>query len=606
MDDLELAFHPKLISVLPEYYSEVSCFEEKNETLFQFPNIANFRFVKHTVRDTTVNKLFEDLADRERENVYHLLIVNEDFEEDELIDLLLDKVEISDEKYYMNDSIMILRKESDFLLQKHPIIVSSVCLTTYLKSMQSLLYVELKHIDSNFDDFEESNFKNLRNELAFFTNVVLYPAYLFSGTQENFTKKLHSSLNLIFRHEMSTNLINTIEERLDERSSTVDSLYGKITALTLIPLAVASLLQLNLLEFFDFSKVAYNEKLKLVVNYINPIVVIIILLLGFLFSKAIILISRRNKENWLKFSGMLIAILSSLFAAFANVQLSYTAHKIPGSFLTISFINYLSAGLFLSLFGILIHMNKNDSKDGVWEKIKTNFSFDNLSYPFKAMHISMWVAGASVASASFVTVIDNMYLLWIFIVNSMVGKLTSSKLIKSIFLIFSASVIAFRSFELGTLNGLGLGLLASIAFTGFTFLWSRSENKEKSLGCTMIRTGQMLVISSFYILLFNYLNNLFSTDKEILSYVQLPSSELLRQLFNGLVIGLTYLTLTMASSKISEVRGNNKLLLAVGLSLSIPFTFLFESTLMGHTFSNITYIGVFFFLTSFVLLQKET
>lgn len=606
----EKAFPPRLISVLPEYFSEVLRKEEGANTVFSFPGVQDLQVHELSVpSEIKITKLFETIADQERNNSFHFILTDEDVDSDSLMELLLNKIDSIDGTYFINDSTIILSsvKENNFTFANHPILVSSIFILMYLKDKQSLLYEELKYIDSDYDNFNEQNFKMLRYKFAFFSNVILYPAELFSGEQEKLAEELHSSLNIMYRKSICDNLTLTIEERLEERATNVDSLYSKITALTLIPLSVASLLQLNLFEFFNFEKFKDHKQLDWIIEHINPIAVFMILIIGYFFSRAIILISRKDKTDWLKFTGISIAALSSLLAAFANVQLSHTAKEITGSFFTVSLVNYFTAGIALLIIGLIIYINLNEEKLSIFDKIKNSCKGDLLASPFKALHISSWVAAASFASASFITVVDNMYLLWIFILNSLLPRFSLSKLLKSIFLFMACMIIFYRSYELSVLHGALLGILASIAFTLFSLKWSKNtKSKNRSLDDIMIRTGSMMLSASFFILLFNFIFNLVFNSKNIFNFILLPKEHLYKQVFNGIIIALTYLTLTLASSRISQIKKNGSLLFVIGLSLSIPFTFMFEHLIYGAVFSSLTFIGVLLFLIAFVLLQRDT
>jgi len=157
------------------------------------------------------------------------------------------------------------------------------------------------------------------------------------------------------------------------------------------------------------------------------------------------------------------------------------------------------------------------------------------------------------------------------------------------------------------ITGVILGLASGLAFSLFTIFWSRTGVSSMNLAQRSFMLGLFMIITGILIYPAHILFKLIFLDQGHVFVVQvIPPRHIVIQALNGFIgLGLAYFLINESLKSLRVYGHFSALLVGLGLSYSVFFTYLGETILFGDPFTLPRWLGVVLFSIGFTAVRNN-
>ena len=304
--------------------------------------------------------------------------------------------------------------------------------------------------------------------------------------------------------------------------------------------------------------------------------------------------------------GFITAIAAGFVWAVENVITRYTVKEFSNVGFEVAFIQYTAAAVALFILSVLFGSLKKPQATEI-----ARVSFWGASI-FKGLNTYFWVISAALISAGFAATLENLHIVWtlIFVSLFITHSLPKGWLISTIIIAVGAALITglYSAEKISGMSILGiiLGFGSGIAFSLYTIFWARSKIPSMDFASRTFILSLFMGITGILIypahVAFQALQ---LTDGPIFTLNALPIWHVGLQAINGFVgLGLAYLLITEALRRLSQYGAFSVLLVGLGLSYSVLFTYLGEVIVFGAEFEVQQLLGVILFSIGFSAVRS--
>lgn len=228
----------------------------------------------------------------------------------------------------------------------------------------------------------------------------------------------------------------------------------------------------------------------------------------------------------------------------------------------------------------------------------------------KGANTCLFVLAASFVAATQSLVLESTYVVWTLVLTSTQRRAFPSpaRLVDVLALVI-ATVLTVQVAEglphSDVARGIPIGLFAGLTYAFFLTTWSPAAKQLTTLPSQVEGTVHMLAVALSAILVGSECVALLQTGALWVPGTHIRLLDLLLQTANGaLVVGVTYILLTIAMQRLARATTNSALYAAMGLSFAIPTTLFTELLLTSFELTLSQVIGLALFLVIFVRLAR--
>lgn len=227
---------------------------------------------------------------------------------------------------------------------------------------------------------------------------------------------------------------------------------------------------------------------------------------------------------------------------------------------------------------------------------------------FKGANTCLFVLSATHIVASKSLVLESTYVLWALLFGALLHhhpvRFRTSLVEAGLLIVGAALVMGTTQWGAGvhTAEGIGYGLAAGISYAIFLLQWGQRADTGDELRATQ----GLLAVALITTLVFAQLVTLVRYGAWWTPFAHVRAVDIGIQTANGVLgVGLTYLLITVAMSRLATVKQGVAFITSVGLAFSLPFTVLAEIALGRFAPSVEQYVGLCVFMTVFVMLSTS-
>ncbi|MCA1607343.1 MAG: hypothetical protein LC775_18180, partial [Acidobacteria bacterium] len=229
---------------------------------------------------------------------------------------------------------------------------------------------------------------------------------------------------------------------------------------------------------------------------------------------------------------------------------------------------------------------------------------------FKGVNTYAYVGSVALISAAAAATIENLHVVWTAIFVSLLQRrvLAGSWFINVLIILLGTAmtvgVFDHTRWNIEMSGGVGLAVLAGIAFALFIISWNQRQSKGDYLPQRALDTGVFLGFSGVMILVVHIAVGLHMLRGSWIPFSSITLSDFAVQLANGIFnIGVTYFLMSEALRVLEGVGQLASLLLSLALSYTVLFTVLFQFVLLGDRINLIQWCGVALFSIGFASIR---
>lgn len=319
-------------------------------------------------------------------------------------------------------------------------------------------------------------------------------------------------------------------------------------------------------------------------------------------------------------TGLTIIFVAALVWGVGNAITGWSARKyvdtgdgLPA--IDIAFANTLG-GLAFLLLGVLAHRvrygtgaGNHSSRHGLARGVVLKRAC--LSGALKGANTCFYVLSATYIAATTSLILESSYIILALIFGVAIGGMTlpvrrtileASLLIVGVVLVAGPGGTEFG----GDARGIAFGLGAGVTYGLFLISWALITDRLETLASRLRATTLLLAVALGAVVLFGQPVAIAQTSAGWLPFDHLDATDIIVQFLNGaLVVGATYLLVTIGMAEMAHSRQAAGVLAAFALSFSIPFTLLTEVVVFDIAPENIQYAGMALFMPAFVLMTAR-
>lgn len=306
--------------------------------------------------------------------------------------------------------------------------------------------------------------------------------------------------------------------------------------------------------------------------------------------------------------GFGLALLSSLTWGAGNVVTRWTAAQLPTTSFDIAVLKYLLAGAFLVLAGVVIKQRRQPTADAGLFRPALDRRFLTASF-IKGINTYSWILAATLIPAGSVATSENMHVVWTTLILAIVfGRDIPGSWFAGTAIVGTGAAlvtgIAVGDLSTQSAGGLVLAIISGLAFASFTIIWTGEGRRPDKLWKRSIEMGTLLLTAGITIYPVHLLVSQFWLGGSFIPLIEIPPLHAAVQAINGLIgIGFTYFFMNEALSMTRNLSRLSSLLLAIGLSFSVPFTMLGEFLFLDVNVTLTQWIGVILFILGFTAVR---